>query len=192
MQRRSSSREWRLLHSPPRSVPCPPILSAPRTRQRRGSSSYRCPGPQPPSAQALCGATFVLRCISMPARQAPDALVLGWAPQACTCPNGGDFETNFCCALSQEACGKHCDSIGMTLAGVEAGHVCFCGHTLVNASATLPMSACDAKPCPGTRTGEEACGGNNVMLSFAAASMRNATVPHPVSSAPLHHPGNGL
>jgi hypothetical protein len=30
------------------------------------------------------------------------------------------------------------------------------------------------------------------MLSFAAASMRNATVPHPVSSAPLHHPGNGL
>ena len=100
--------------------------------------------------------------------------------QACTCPNGGDFRENFCCALSQEACGKHCDSLGMPIAGVEAGHVCFCGHALANASNALPVHECRAKSCPGSAsTHTEACGGSYVMLSFQAASMRNATVPHP-------------
>ena len=90
----------------------------------------------------------------------------------------GDAATNFCCALSLEACGQHCDALSLAVAGVEAGHVCFCGAALANASAVLPLTACDAKPCPAAPH-TEACGGDNVLLSFSSAAMRNKTLPKP-------------
>ena len=43
--------------------------------------------------------------------------------------------------------------------------------------------------CPGSASVRtEACGGHNVLLSFPAASMRNASVPHP--PAPLQPKGD--
>jgi hypothetical protein len=73
-----------------------------------------------------------------------------------------------CAYLSREWCGHYCADKGFALAGVEAGHGCFCGNVLSNASATAPSAACNY-PCTGIKT--ETCGGNCAIWVFNSSSV---------------------
>lgn len=59
--------------------------------------------------------------------------------------------------LTREWCESGCGEIGKSLAGVEAGHACFCDDELATPSAAAPQAECD-DPC--IANASETCGGN--------------------------------
>jgi hypothetical protein len=73
-----------------------------------------------------------------------------------------------CKWLSREWCGHFCKNKSYPIAGVEAGHGCFCGKSLRNASAIAPVTDCNM-PCTGVK--DETCGGSCRLYAFASASV---------------------
>lgn len=95
-----------------------------------------------------------------------------------------------CCDLSQEWCGQQCDRAGFAVAAVEAGHACFCGHELENASASARLTSnrsCDT-PCNGAFW--QTCGAPWEAEAFPAATMRGQPVPRVRRNADC--PGHNL
>ena len=66
-------------------------------------------------------------------------------------------------ATTQSTCATACGTQNFTIAGVEFGVACFCGHAMPS-SPRLPTSSCGAMACAGNRS--EACGDANVMLAY--------------------------
>jgi hypothetical protein len=65
--------------------------------------------------------------------------------------------------LTRAGCMQLCDTAGYSVAGVEDGAQCFCGHSVPSWAKKAADSFCSA-PCKGDA--EETCGGDNALLAL--------------------------
>jgi len=86
-----------------------------------------------------------------------------------------------CSALSLRSCADLCHKQGYALAGVEAGHQCFCDNTLADASAKVADSQCNAT-CNGNS--DEHCGGYYRVWVYNASASLPPDPPAPGSLDP--------
>ena len=86
-------------------------------------------------------------------------------------------------SLSRTYCGQQCQLANYTLAGVEAGHSCWCGDAVRSPAAALPLSACN-ESCTGAP--HETCGARFRIWVFASASVG----PPPAPARPIPSVGS--
>ena len=116
--------------------------------------------------QAQLAAVFLFTCLNLLPRYAQATCVassatcyhdsragrvLPYPNSHPTLPDGGAH-------LTRAGCMQLCDTAGYTIAGVEDGHQCFCGHSVPTWAKKAADTFC-SMPCKGDA--EESCGGNN-------------------------------
>lgn len=74
--------------------------------------------------------------------------------------------------MSPVLCASHCESRGMSLAGVESGEECWCGTTIRDDALRIPESCCEM-PCQGDPGA--ICGGDWAIGVFLKAGADGGT-----------------
>ena len=93
-------------------------------------------------------------------------------------------KTGGCTALTLEYCAAACRALKYGIAGVEAGHACFCGNELAPpVTLVSPLQCCS--PCTGN--GSDACGDVYRLLAFPVDAPPQA----PPQMCPQFQPGLG-
>ena len=89
-------------------------------------------------------------------------------------------KTGGCTALTLEYCAAACRALKYGIAGVEAGHACFCDHAVPAGATSTPDAECNAT-CSGTTSPgqtKERCGGDLRLWAYnATVSYTHLTLP---------------
>ena len=95
-------------------------------------------------------------------------------------------KTGGCTALTLEYCAAACRALKYGIAGVEAGHACFCDHAVPAGATSTPDAECNAT-CSGTTSPgqtKERCGGDLRLWAYNATTTPLPAPPVPPSAFP--------